>query len=260
MNNITTKKEKKGTGSFIEPTKRKKRRKIKRNPNGTKANHYFTMATQEAIVKWQRENNQQLKDYIYVTEILPAFDALVENLINVYGFKVNYESKEDLKAECLEFLYTAVPKFKAEKGSKAFSYFNVVSRNWLTIKSKQNAKRTQQYVSLDGVLSLSDLEKIESHNIVPSYDEIVSKQEMKEFLGRVVVELESKARTPNEKLTVSAIKEVIDNLDDLDLLSKRAVLLYIREISNLTSKQLSIALSSLKKHYREFRKHDEFYK
>ena len=107
---------------------KRRKTKIKRNPNSTSVSHYFTEDTQKAIIRYQECESRPVKEQIYVTEILPAFSSLVENLINVYGFKIRYESKEDLMNECLEFLYTAVPKFKAEKGSKAFSYFNVVSK------------------------------------------------------------------------------------------------------------------------------------
>jgi len=191
----------------------------------------------------------------YLTTFESRLDSLVENLINVYGFKIRYESKEDLMNECLEFLYTAVPKFKAEKGSKAFSYFNVVSKNWLIIKSKQNSKRVQQYVSLDDTLNISsaDMEKIESYNIVPSYDDILSEQDMKDFLDKLLLELDAKSKTPNEKLTIEAIREIANNLNELELLSKRAVLLYIRNITQLSSKQLSLVLASLKKNYKEFK-------
>lgn len=234
---------------------KRRKTKIKRNPNSTSVSHYFTEETQKSIIRYQECDSSPVKEQIYVTEILPAFKSLVENLINVYGFKIRYESKEDLINECLEFLYTAVPKFKAEKGSKAFSYFNVVSKNWLIIKSKQNSKRIQQYVSLDDTLNISssDMEKIESYNIVPSYDDILSEKDMKDFLDRLLTDLESKSKTANEKLTIDAIREISNNLGELELLSKRAVLLYIRQITQLSSKQLSLVLASLKKNYKEFK-------
>lgn len=233
----------------------RRRKKIKRNPNTTSDAHYFTMETQEAIVLYQSLEDPKEKEVLYVKQILPAFSTLVENLINVYGFKVQHDSKDDLRLECLEFLYTAVPKFRAETGSKAFSYFNVVSRNWLTVKSKQNSKRNQQYISLDDIMNISsvDLEKIESHNTIPSYDEVVSQQEIRAFLEKTISELEGRTKTPNEEITVRAIRDIMSNLDDLELLSKRAVLLYIREITGLSSKNLSIALASLKKHYKEIK-------
>jgi hypothetical protein len=238
-----------------------KRKKITRRQPGSKpTTKYFTQATQDSIVKWQQTSNVMAKEIIYVKDILPAFDALVENLINVYGFKVMYESKQDLKNECLEFLYSAVPKFDHTKGSKAFSYFNVVAKHWLTIKSKQNAKKTKQYISLDyqEAISVTDMETIEKYNFIPGYDEVITQEEIKQFLVNIITELDSRTKTENEKAVVDAIKQIMERIEDIDLLSKRAVLLYVRGITKLSSKQLSITLSSLKKHYKDIRKMEEF--
>jgi hypothetical protein len=195
------------------------KRIIKRKPGAKNVNQYFTNNTQLAIVAYQKETTDKLKEKIYVTEIMPAFDALVENLINVYGFKVMYEDKNDLKLECLEFLYTAVNKFDAEKGSKAFSYFNVVAKNWLTIKSKQNAKKVQQYISLDDKenISNSDLEKIENFHFIPSYDERVTQEEAMTMLVSIVNELEKRTKSENEKAVVNAIRTIISCLSTFSL-------------------------------------------
>lgn len=238
-----------------------KRKKITRRKPGSKpTTKYFTQATQDSIVKWQQSNNSIEKEAIYVKEILPAFDALVENLINVYGFKVMYESKQDLKNECLEFLYSAVHKFDHTKGSKAFSYFNVVAKHWLTIKSKQNAKKTKQYISLDyqEAISSTDMETIERYNFIPGYDEIITQEEMQKFLVKIIDELEGRTKTDNEKAVVDAIRQIMARIEDIDLLSKRAVLLYVRTLTKLSSKQLSICLSGLKKHYKDIRKMEDF--
>src|SRR5690606_33925710 len=105
--------EKKGTGSFRAPPKRKT---LRRKP-GQVMIKYFTMDTQDAIVRFQQEESKKIKDIIYEKEILPALKQLVENLINVYGFKTLHDSKEDLKTECIEFLYTTLTKFNADKGT-----------------------------------------------------------------------------------------------------------------------------------------------
>ena len=236
-----------------------KRRIIKRKP-GKKSKNYFTMDTQQAIVNYQASEDHGDREKIYTKEILPAFDALVENLINVYGYKVMYESKKDLKAECLEFLYGTVEKWDESKGSKAFSYYNVVARHWLTISSKKNVKRMKTYISMESKeeFSSADVEKYEHFNIIPSYEEILRKQEEAKMLKKIVTELKVRVKTDNEKACVDAVDQIVDSLDDIDILNKRAVLLYVREITGLSSKQLSVVLSSLKKHYRELRKTEEF--
>lgn len=237
------------------------KRKIKRKKPGTgPSKTYFGADTQKSIVEYQNETDPQIKEYIYVKKILPAFDSLVENLINVYGFKVQFDSKEDLKHEALEFLYGTVPKYDHTKNFKAFSYFNVVAKHWLTIKSKQNAKKIQQYVSIDDTenMSMADAEKIESHNYIPSYDEVTTSKEMKLYIQKILKELNAKARTTNEKATLLAVEDILNNVENLEFFSKRALLLYIREISGMNSKQLSMTLSSLKKQYKELKKNEEF--
>ena len=239
------------------------KKKISRRKPGEKSfRNYFDDSTQDAIVRYQKaikvlSDGKIVPDYearssIYTMEILPAFSTLIENLINVYGYHVLYESRDDLRNECLEFLYNVIVKFKSERGSKAFSYFNVVAKHWLTIRSKQNAKVVQNYVSLDNkdMLSKHDVDLIEEHNFAPSIEDILTADDISKNLKKLIINLKEKAKTENEKSCLDAIGILIENIEDIDLLSKRAVMLYIREITGLSSKQLSIVLSSLKKQYR----------
>ena len=69
----------------------RKVRKIRRKP-GQKRNMYFTADTQAAIVKYQNAETDEEKQELYLKEIYPAFDKLVENLIFVYGFKTSYDT------------------------------------------------------------------------------------------------------------------------------------------------------------------------
>lgn len=244
---------------ILQSPEAKERKKIRRKP-GTKPINYFDDTTQSAIVAYQAETTYEPKNKIYLEKIYPAFDSLVENLINVYGFNVTLESRTDLKNECLEFLYGALPKFNAEKGSKAFSYFNVVAKNWLTIKSKQNAKKLQTYISIDNrdAISEHDLFTIENFNIAVDGEELMVTAEIKAQVTALIQEIGGKVKTENEQTCIKAISLLLTNIDEVDLLNKRAILLYLREITGLSSKQLSIVLASLKKHYKELKKRDDY--
>lgn len=241
----------------------KPRKKISRKkPEEKSKKNYFDEVTDDSIVKYQKavilkEDGTIVPDYearnkIYLYEILPAFNALVDNLINVYGFRVAHESRTDLKNECLEFLYTVLPKFKKERGTKAFSYFNIIAKRWLIVESKKNIKLTQNYVSMDNkdAMSKHDLYFLEEHNTLQSIEEILTKEDISKNLKEIVIKLKDKVKTENEKLTIEAIAFLSENLEETELLSKRAVMVYIREMTKLSSKQLSIALSSLKKQYK----------
>lgn len=234
-------------------------KKISRKKPGQKTMNYITMETQDAIVSYQAKEDIKLKNDIYLKEIYPAFDSLVENLINVYGFNVVHESRVDLKNECLEFLYRTLPKFQADKGSKAFSYFNVVAKNWLTIRSKTNAKKVQTYISIDDkdTMAQHDLYTIENYNIIPAGDDLMFMKLYPDELKATIEDLVNIVKTENEKNCVRAISMLLKDLEEVDFLNKRAVLLYLREITGLNSKQLSVILASLKKHYRDIKRKEE---
>ncbi len=224
----------------------------RRKPGSGPSINYFTSDTQDAIVEYKGVVAQTERDLLYRERISPAFKALVENLINVYKFQIQHESKEDLRSECVDFLYTVIPKFDPLKGSKAFSYFNVVAKNWLTIKSKQNSKMVQSFSSLDDVLAFSEHEKelIENYNILPAPDELITHEEYVVNIRKMISEIKSRVATTNESSCVEAIELIFSNAEELDFDSKRAIMVYIRNITKLSPKQLSIVLSGLKKHYK----------
>lgn len=245
------------------PTPPPPRKKITRRKPGEKSSkYYFDDKTQDAIIRFQEavivqpdgstKPDSKARDKIYATEILPAFSTLIENLINVYGYHAIFESRDDLKNECLEFLYGVIDKWKKERGSKAFAYFNIVAKHWLTIKSKQAAKIVQNYVSIDNrdALSRQDVQAIEDYNVLPSPEDVMTNQDYAKNLKALLAALQDKVKTDNEKLCLKAINTIADNIDEIEILSKRAVMLYIREITGMTGKQLSMVLSSLKKQYK----------
>ena len=51
---------------------------------------------------------------------------------------------------------------------------------------------------------------------------------------------------------------MFENVETLDFLNKRAVFVYVREISGLDRKQLSKALGSIRVKYNAIRENDEF--
>ena len=47
------------------------------------------------------------------------------------------------------------------------------------------------------------------------------------------------------------------NIDDIDLLNKGAILVYMRELSGLSPKQLATAIQSIKKYYKKIKVEDQ---
>lgn len=235
-----------------------KKKKIIRRKPGQKRNMYFTKDTQAAIMKYQEEDDRSKRAVIYKEEIAPAFEQLAESLIYVYGFNSPYETVLSMKTDCVAFLYETIHKWDPERGTKAFSYFNVVAKNWLIIRCRNAKKNYHRHVSMSEMAHLNSADKhtIANYQVVPGPDEIMEKKNLKNEMFKVIDELETRVKKPNEVLCVEAIRTVFDNVENLDFLNKRAIYVYIREISGLNSKQLSVAMSRIRKHYKSI-VHDE---
>jgi len=217
------------------------------------------METQASIIKYQDSEDIKEKQTIYEKEIREAFEKLVENLIHVYNFNAAYDTFDTLKSDCVSFLYESMHKWSREKGTKAFSYFNVCGKNWLIIKTRQQKKRVSRHISTSDMSDFSSIQKqmYANHDVAPSPDELMIEKEKISEIFRLLDTLAKQVHNPTEKVCLNAIKKVFESVDSLDFLNKRAVLIYVRDISGLDPKRLSVAMSSLRKQYKKLTKNKE---
>jgi hypothetical protein len=216
---------------------------------------YFNQNTQAAICAYQKETDRKERERLYVNEIMPAFEKLTENLINIHKFTSLHDTYDDLKNDCVNFLFETIHKFDGTRGTNAFSYFNVVAKNWLIIRTKQKAQRVKRSVSLDDPNSLNahEFNIVEEHNMVPSAEMIMENETSAAGVLKMLYEIRTRVKTENELACINSIITIFENVDDVDLLSKSAILLYMRELSGLSPKQLTTTMQMVKKHYRKLK-------
>ena len=234
------------------------RRKSKK---GTSKKLYFGKDVHLAIIEYQNCDTRAKKHQIYTGKIKNSFEKLVENLIFIHGFAANQEHFKILKSDCVSFLYETLEKFDRGKGSKAFSYFNVCAKNFLIIRNKKTSKNRKRNISIEEFKNMNATEKhmIENYKILPSQDDIIIREEDKIILKEILGKIKLKVSNHNEKLCIDSIIKVFDNIENLDFLNKRAIFVYLREISGLNPKQLSVAISNIRKYYREIVGNDTLY-
>ena len=143
-------------------------------------------------------------------------------------------------------------KFDASRGTNAFSYFNVVAKNWLIINSRRSKKRRDRTVCIHDVEFLKTRDKISisEHLAIPCPTVQYEKQENLEIIKQLLKSIQSELENSNDLKCMNAIITVFENVDKLDFLNKRGIFVYIREISGLNSKQLSCSMTNIRRKYR----------
>lgn len=217
---------------------------------------YFNADTQEAIVAYAKTTVADVSERrnLYSKRIMPAFKTLVENLVNVHKFNPIQETADEMKNDCVHFLYETIHKFDPTKGTAAFSYFNVVAKNWLIIRTKQKLQRSRKTISLSSpdLMSPTDLEAIEEATM----EEAAPRQEEGQITAGVISllhELCGMFSEPQEVAAIRAMIQLFETSENLELINKSATFLYIREISGCNQKQLSSILQKIRKLYKQKR-------
>lgn len=226
----------------------KKTRKRKKTKN-----YYFSQEVQLYIEKFQLTKEAEVKNEIYSKYISPAFNELVQSLISVYKFKATNEDITHLKSDCVSFLFETIYKWKPDKGKKAFSYFNVVAKNYLTIQSRKMIKNNNRSVFLDDQTALSNADKAIVYDREYVDGDVVLAKSYEKYLKivEIVDFLTGKMTDENDIKCCLAIKKLYDNIDDIEFFNKRAIFVYLREISGLNSAELSSSLSRIRKVYKK---------
>ena len=115
-------------------------------------NFYFTKEHESAIVQYVATNDLKKRAELYKHWIGPAFDELVDKIVYTYKFNT-LPNIDSLREDCKNWLITILDKFDPSKGSKAFSYFSVTTKNWFVHKVKKTSFKNKKEVLIDNVIT-----------------------------------------------------------------------------------------------------------
>jgi len=211
---------------------------------------YFTQVHEDAIVKYCSTDDWRIKEELYNTLIQPAFSQMVDKIVFTYRF-TTLPDIDDLREECKGWLVTILAKFDPNKGHKAFSYFSVVTKNWFIHKVKKNKKRLEREVSFQAVDY--DLEK-DLLDKGESFQDLTVRKELIENLRKEMESWSPDFSKEAEKKVYDAVMVLFDSADEIEIFNKKAIYLYLRELTGMNTKQIVVQLNKMRSRYRDFRK------
>jgi len=218
----------------------------KRKPRGKQ---YFTKVHEEKIIDYNNTDCLKTRTEIYKEYIQPVFSEMVDKIVLTFKF-TNLHNIDLLRSECKTWLMTIIEKFNPDKNFKAFSYFSVITKNWFIHEVKKRKKRLERevpYRDLNTVISEKEL-TVEN----PFYKQM----EKYEFWLNLVKEIKSWKDSdlkPNDELVLNSILEIFEKKEKLEIFNKKAIYLYLRELTGLTTKQIATSLKKFKVYYAVFK-------
>ena len=230
----------------IPPPKKKRGRKRTKK-------RYFTEDTEAAIAEYLASNSQSERDRIYNSRIHYALYKLAENLIHTFKFYyTEVDNLEDLKHEVMCFLLEKLDYFDPTKGSKAFSYFSIVGKNYLILYNNNNYKKKK--------ITVDVMAADEDDKVLRQLGRPARKQELKDFIDLFTEHIDKNMfiifKKENDRKVCDASNLLFKRRENLEIFNKKALYIYIREITNVDTPVITKVTKILKKLYKKL--HNEY--
>ena len=200
-----------------------------------KAN-YFTRETEEYIVRFNESEDQDYRSKIFTDHIYYPFYKLAENIIHTFKFYYTDVDKiEDLKHEIVSVLYEEkIMKFDPTNGAKAYSYFGTIVKRWLINYNNKNYKKLKQ------IGQFADME--DSYKQAYAVDHAYGKT-LSDFIDIWVDEtyliIDDLFIKEQDKKIADAVLTIFKTRHDLDIFKKKALYIYIREMTDCDTPNLT---------------------
>lgn len=217
----------------------------KRKPK--QANVYFTQDTEDAILRYVAAEDQVERNRIFNEHINYAFHKLAENIIHTFKFYyTEVETIDELKHEVVCLLLEKLKLYDQTKG-KAYSYFGTIVKRYLIVYNNNNYKKLKSRAQVDEV----DTDRTITTELVNNKEVDLEKQDFVNiYVDYIDTNLFDFFPKPKEYKVADAILELFRKKENLDILSKKALYIYIREITEAPTPIITKVIKKLKNHYK----------
>lgn len=218
----------------------------KRRPK--KSIDYFTLDTQQAIIEYRLETSTAKRNKIFNERIYYAFYKLAENIIHTFKFYyTEVDNINELKHEVIAFLLEKLHLYDDTKG-KAYSYFGTIAKRYLIVYNNNNYKRLKGKAAVEEVdedktllntLVLNNENNLEDVEFIDIYISYVDENLLEIFPK------EQEARVGD------AILELFKRRETIDIFNKKALFIYIKEITDAPTPIITKVIKVLKGIYKQ---------
>lgn len=212
------------------------------------ANLYFTQETEDAILAYLATDDLEVRNKLFNEKINYAFHKLAENIIHTFKFYYTEVSNiEDLKHEVVTVLLEKLHLYDQSLG-KAYSYFGTITKRYLINYNKKNYKKKKEKAPLEDV----DIDKsiyVDLANSVQIEQDLEVINTVDIFVKYVEDNLELLFPKERDMKIADAVLEIFRRRENLDILSKKALYIYIREVTDASTPAVTQIIKRLKKVY-----------
>ena len=216
-------------------------------------NNYFDEREETAVRSFLVAETQEEKNKIYNEFLKDPLDKMISSIIRRYKLYRRDMNFEEVHTDTHSFLMTKIDKFKPSKEKKAYSYFGTICKNYLMGQIMKDQKEMNRKISYEDISY--DLSNRPDFSYTIEEDDMTSEIIIKKFLEKLKIDLDESIINEDEKKLGSAIYDLFENYSLIfpdsnnNKFNKNIILFELREMTNLSTKEIRISIKKFKKLY-----------
>jgi hypothetical protein len=224
----------------------------KRGRKATNTN-YFDVVEEEAVRQYLLATTFEEKNAIYNQYLRGPLDKMISSIIRRYKLYRKDMDFNEIHTDTHSFLMTKVDKFKPDKNKKAYSYFGTICKNYLMGQIIKDQKDTNRKISYEDISS--NLEQRPDMIYYLEYEKTEADDVIQGFITELKRYVDEEPLSENERKLGIALLELFENYKTIFLgtdnnkFNKNIILLSIREMTNLSTKEIRTSMKRFKKLY-----------
>ena len=217
--------------------------------------NYFDVREEEAVKQYITAETRKEKEEIYNKFLREPLDKMIESIIRRYKLYRKDMDYNDVHSDTHSFLMTKVDKFRPAKNKKAYSYFGTICKNYLMGQIQKDQKDMNRKVSYEDISAT--LENRPDMIYYIEFEKIDAEKIIDLFLIDLKNYITDTKLNENECKLGYALVDLFDNYgnifigNDNNKFNKNVVLLTLREMTNLNTKEIRLYLKKYKTLYLE---------
>jgi hypothetical protein len=218
--------------------------------------NYFDVREEEAVRNFLIAETSYEKNKIYNEFLRGPLDKMISSIIRRYKLYRKDMDFIEIHTDTHSFLMTKVDKFKPDKNKKAYSYFGTICKNYLMGQIIKDQKDTNRKVSYEDISS--SLEERPDLVYYIENDVVESDKIILDYIKQLKTFIDVSSLNENEVKLGYALLELFENYDSIFIgndnkkFNKNLVLMSIREMTNLSTKEIRLSMKKYKKLYFDF--------
>jgi predicted SprT family Zn-dependent metalloprotease len=215
--------------------------------------NYFDVREDTAVRNFLLAETSEEKNKIYNEFLRGPLDKMISSIIRRYKLYRKDMDFTEIHCDTHSFLMTKVDKFKPSKEKKAYSYFGTICKNYLMGQIIKDQKETNRKVSYEDMSESIEERPDMMYRI--DEDQVDTSIIITEYLRELKDFIDGENLNDNERKLGYALIDLFDNYEsifsgaDNNKFNKNVILLSLREMTNLSTKEIRSSMKRFKKLY-----------